>query len=216
MKIRAITPILVDADELARRQERYDKLSPENIQIVLENLPDHPASPNQLGNAHDLASSEELTLSLGLTTDNSFDAIMPDCVLDPSVADLDQRAPVPAHGITRLSAGVLAGLGTSFGVITRNDVIGEEYARVINRYGLAAHFSGVYTLGLSVEDISDTEQWNKAVRNVAEQAGKDGVTVLVNGCSAVEVTYSDLGVTIVDPTALALKFLAFSADQGLI
>ena len=37
-----------------------------------------------------------------------FDALLPDCVLDPGVADLADTLPVPVFGLLRLSLGLMA------------------------------------------------------------------------------------------------------------
>lgn len=217
MRIRAITPIRVGQAELSRRQARYDRLSPQGTQITLEDLPDSGSSPTQLASQSDLKTSERLGVELGSSTDpNTFDALLPDCVLDPGVPTLDDLAEVPVLGITRLSAHLLAGLGLRFGVLTRNSTIAEEYRSVIDRYGLDSAFAGSYVLGLDVDDISDTGKWNAAVAEVAAVAEDDGVTVLLNGCSAVETTVDDTAIRIVDPTALALKAAEFAAYEGYL
>lgn len=217
MRIRAITPIRVGQAELSRRQARYDRLSPQGTQITLEDLPDSGSSPTQLASQSDLKTSERLGVELGASTDaNTFDALLPDCVLDPGVPTLDDLAEVPVLGITRLSAHLLAGLGLRFGVLTRNSTIAEEYRSVIDRYGLDSAFAGSYVLGLDVDDISDTGKWNAAVAEVAAVAEDDGVTVLLNGCSAVETTVDDTAIRIVDPTALALKAAEFAAYEGYL
>lgn len=217
MKIRAITPMHVGHEEIIRRQHRYERLAPENWQIALEDLPEDVGVPIQLGDQRDLDASERLTIKAGVTTDPAlFDAVMPDCVLDPGLAELDARADLPALGITRLGSRFLGALGVRFGVITRNTVIGNEYARVIKGYGLGELFRGVYVLNLSVEDISRDEVWNAAVELAAQKAASDGVTVLFNGCSAVEVTFQDADVRIIDPTALALRVAELGAAQGLL
>lgn len=215
MKIRAITPIRVGAEELQRRQARYDRLCPEGIYINLEDLPDAPESPLELASPAHLVASEKIGVELGSTTDPAtYDALLPDCVLDPGVVQLDDCSAVPVLAITRLSGHFLAALGTRFGVITRNSTIAEEYRAVIDRYGLSSAFAGAYVLDLDVADIADTEKWNAAVGHAAMAAESAGVSVLLNGCSAVETTINTTGIRIVDPTALALKTIAYAAREG--
>lgn len=217
MKVRVITPIRVGNEELARRQERYSRLAPDGWQLIVEDLPDTPDSPRELGSRKDISSSESAGLTAGHGTDASrFDAVMPDCVLDPSLMDLQAGNKVPVLGITRLSAGFLASLGTRFGVVTRNAVIAEEFQAVVEKYGLGAFFEGAYVLDLSVEDIADPVVWNTAVVEVARTAQHDGVTVLINGCSAVEVVFDELGIRVIDPTALALRVASLAHAERLL
>jgi len=217
MKVRVITPIRVGAEERDRRQQRYTRLAPQGWELAVEDLPDSPDSPTQLGSREQITASEKAGLAAGSQTDAAeFDALLPDCVLDPSVNDLRQVNDVPVLGITRLSAGFLAGLGIRFGVVTRNEIIAEEYRAVIERYGLGDHFQGAYVLGLSIDDVADTEIWNDALLTAAENAQRDGVMVLVNGCSAVEVVVEQFSVRVIDPTALALRVAAFAAAEQLL
>lgn len=213
MKIRAITPILVDETELSRRQARYDRLAPAGWSITLENLPTGPRTPDRLSTQQQIRDSEAAIAALDSSnTPSGFDALMPDCVLDPAVPELTGAV----LGITRLSAHVLAAFGIRFGVLTRNEAIGAEYRTVIERYGLAGMFDGVYVLGLSVADIADEDVWNAAVERVAQRALSDGTTVLINGCSAVEVTVADGAVRVIDPTGLALKVAELGRGLELI
>lgn len=217
MKVRVITPIRVGADELQRRQERYTRLAPEGWDLVIEDLPDGPASPMELASRKQISASEQVGLAVGSGTDAAqYDALLPDCVLDPSSVALQNANEIPVLGITRLSAGFLASLGIRFGVVTRNEIIADEYRTVIERYGLGDSFQGAYVLGLSVEDVASTETWNAAVVEASESAQQDGVTVLVNGCSAVEVVVEQFSVRVIDPTALALRVAEFAANEHLL
>lgn len=217
MRIRVITPILVGDEELGRRQARYTRLAPQGWELVVEDLPDDPDSPTQLASRENLDASERAGLAAGAGTDvDQYDALLPDCVLDPALAELEASNDIAVLGITRLSAGFLSSLGIRFGVLTRNETIAEEYRAVIERYGLTGSFRGAYVLGLSVEDIADTMKWNAAVVDTAARAQADGVTVLVNGCSAVEVVVEQFSVRVIDPTALALRVAAFGAAEGFL
>jgi len=208
MHIRAITPITVSREEIQRRQARYDRLAPENLRIALENLPAEASAPTQLASNEDLARSEQLNIELGTQTDSSqFDALLLDCVLDPGLSALEIETKVPVFGITRLSATFLASLGITFAVMTRNQVIADEYSATIARYGLEASYRGAYVLDLDIADIADTEKWNAAVTHVAKSASAKDVSVLFNGCSAVETTVDGSGVAVVDPTSLAMRLL---------
>lgn len=217
MKIRSITPIRVSAEEVQRRQSRYDKLMPEGWTLRLENLPASAESPEQLGSPEDIFASERIGLLMGQTTKpEEFDVLLPDCVLDPALQILDSIASVPALGITRLSAYFLAACGLKFGVITRNKAIGDAYLAVIQSYGLEKYFDQVHVLNLSVEDIADDVKWNDAVEVVARKAAANETSILINGCSAVEVSTHAGKVTIIDPTALALRVAELAFNLNLL
>lgn len=217
MKVRVITPIRVGEGEVSRRQERYSRLAPQGWTFAVEDLPDSAEAPTELGSAAQIHASERVGVEVGRGTDAaSFDALLSDCVLDPGLSTLQSSNEIPVLGITRLSAGLLSNLGIRFGVVTRNEIIAREYEAVIERYGLGPSFQGSYVLGLSVEDIADASTWNAAVVQAARRARQDGVTVLINGCSAVEVVFDELGIRVIDPTALALRVGELARTEGLI
>lgn len=215
LKIKAIAPLRLESQELQRRQRRYDALAGSELSVTLVNLEGKNA-PKRLENGDDLAASEELTLQMIRdTSPNSFDAILPDCVLDPGVC-VDQDAHLPVYGILRLSGGFIHALGYSFAAVTRNETIGGELARKIERYGFSSSLRSVETLNVDFCFVSDHDQWEGAMKPLAESLSKRGIGVLFNGCSAVDIAKRRVGgLVIIDPTELALQLLIAADKVGL-
>lgn len=210
MRLLAITPIAVSEDELARRQQRYDRLAPPGVEVVLENLGTGVGVPAALETASDVAASEEVLVRRFATCDPAgYDAFLPDCVLDP-VVDRAVELPRPVHGIARLATHLIASLGRSFTAVARNQAIASELDHRFATYGLVP-VQRTAVLDLSVDDISDDAIWADAVGEAVADLDCD---VVVNACSAVEVRPGSGGPTILDPTATALQVLALS-EGGL-
>lgn len=218
MRIRAITPIRVNESELARRQARYEALSPPEMEIELVNLPDRPGVPSRLDSERDIRVSEELVIEEALRTDPArYDAVLPDCVLDPGLDRLERECPVPAFVILKLSAGFMVSLGHRFAAFTRNRPIGEELRGRLESYDLLSGFDRVAVLDLAFEGIGNYEGWNEALREAGEQFAGSRTTAVINGCSAVELRPgSGNAVAVVDPTKLALSLLGLAVDEGLV
>ena len=218
MRIKAITPIRVGEAELARRQARYDALSPLGLEVELVDLPDRPGVPDRLESARDIRASEGFVIEEASRTDPALhDAVLPDCVLDPGLDRLERGCPVPAFGILKLSAGFLVSLGHRFAAFTRNRPIGEELRDRLETYGLLQHFNRVEVLDLAFEDIADNESWNAALRKAGERFASSRTTAIINGCSAVELRLgSENTAMVVDPTRLALSSLGLAASEGLV
>lgn len=218
MRIKAITPIRVSESELARRQARYRTLSPPQVEIELFNLPQRPGVPASLGSSRDIRVSEELVIEEAMRTDPArYNAVLPDCVLDPGLDRLEQEGSVPAFGILKLSAGFLVSLGHCFAAFTRNRPIGEELRDRLESYGFLSSFDRVAVLDLAFEDIANDEGWNEALRAAGERFSGSRTTVVINGCSAVELRpYCRSTVAVVDPTKLALSLLGTAAGEGLV
>lgn len=207
MRILAITPIRVTDEELARRQERYDRLAPAGIEVHLENLAETPDVPRALDTAEQVATSEALVAAQLATVDTTrYDALLPDCVLDPVVGTA-HGLPLPLHGISRLAAHHLTGLGGRVGAVARNRPIADELDRKLASYGITTA-RPTEVMDLSFDAIADDAVWASAVADTVSGLGLDTV---INACSAVEVGAHESGPVLVDPTRLALEVLALHA-----
>jgi Asp/Glu/hydantoin racemase len=217
LRVRAITPIHVDDAELTRRRARYALLTPPNLRLHLDNLPAGPDVPRQLDTAAAIAASDALVVEAARHTDRGrFDAVLPDCVLDPALDRLrGEGFPLPVIGITELAATATAAVGGRLAAVARNEPIAAELERRLRQYGLGSRFAGVHVLGLSFADIADDATWNAAVDGAARQLAGSGVTAILNGCSAVEVR-AGTGVPVFDPTRAALALLGAAHASGLV
>jgi allantoin racemase len=205
VRIHAVTPIHVDADELARRQARYDALCPPGQRVELHDI--GPDAPRALDTADEVRESERLVVEALTAAPAGYDALLPDCVLDPGVDQLQGLLPVV--GILRLSLAWQVLTGRRSGAVARNKAIADELAAKVAAYGWSGSFTGVRVLDLDIHAIADTQRWNDAVGAAFESLGQDGATAVINGCSAVDVPPGpSVGVRVVDPTALALRVLA--------
>lgn len=203
MRLRAITPIVVPDDELARRRARYDELCPPGVSLHLDNL---PAGPDRLESEEQIRESEHFVYREGLRTDPElYDGIFLDCVLDPALERLQADAPIPVFGMTRIVSGYLASMGLRMSAVARNKAIADELAARVAAAGWSGLFDGVVVLDLSLADIADTSRWNRAVAD-AVAAGEFQADAVINGCSAVEVRPAG-GPPVLDPTALALRLI---------
>lgn len=213
-RLKAITPLAVPAEELARRQHRYDRLAARHLAVSLVNLP--PGAPPRLDTADDVeASAGYVHREIERTSREDFDGILPDCVLDPCVGEIP-AGPVPLFGILRLAAGAIAGLGVPFAAVTRNGAIGTEMARKLHLYGLAGNLDWVHRLEADFCLIADGDGWAAALAPAVAATAAADVPVLLNGCSAVDMgPDADPRVRVVDPTALALDVLAVCTTRGL-
>lgn len=201
MRLLAITPIVVDEAELARRQARYDELAPDGVRVALERL---EAGPRALETEADIRASEEALLARYRQADPAdWDGFLPDCVLDPLV-DGAHGLGRPVFGIGRLAAGFVAAQGGRLGAVARNAAIAAELDRRLASYGVAT-VAPTAVLDLAVEDIADDAVWAAAVARTVDGLDCDFV---LNACSAVVVEQQRSAPYLLDPTAAALTLLA--------
>ncbi len=213
MKLRAVPPLVLEPDELARRQERYSLLAPTPLEVEMVNL---TSGPTQLNTDYEVRWSEDEVYNEAMRTPwRDYDGVLLDCVLDPALERLEAEAPGPVVGITRVSAGYLAGLGHRFAAVARNDAIAREFGKRLVDFGHESRLAAVETLDLSFESIALPDAWQAALGPIVERLGPGGVDSVLNGCSAVEVRPSD-GPAVVEPMALALELTAAAAERGLL
>jgi Asp/Glu/hydantoin racemase len=208
VRIYSVTPIHVSPDELARRQARYNALSPNGLVIELHDI--GPGAPTALDNEQQVRDSEGLVTQALQDAPDSADALMPDCVLDPGVAHLSGVVGRPVFGLLRTSAGWSRLAGRAVGAVTRNEAIAAELVRQIDGYGYADSFTGVEVLELDVDAIHETDRWARSLEQVVHRMDRAGAADLVNGCSAVDLPPESAAwpVRVVDPTALTLRLVA--------
>ncbi|WP_433616561.1 aspartate/glutamate racemase family protein [Dactylosporangium sp. CA-139114] len=206
MRIYALTPIHVDDAELARRQARYKALSPPGIEIALHDI--GPAAPRALDTEAQIRQSEALVVEGLLAMPAGFDAAMPDCVLDPGVAQLAGELPVPVLGLLRLSLGWSVLTGRVAAAVARNQAIADEIAARAAVYGWSDSLLGVEVLDLDMHAIVDSDRWAGGMGAAVTTLAKAGAGDVINGCSAVDLPDGvELAARVVDPTALALRLI---------
>ncbi|MCC3266948.1 hypothetical protein [Arthrobacter gengyunqii] len=212
MRILAVTPIAVTDSELARRQQRYDRLAPANVSVLLHNLGTDPDVPRALENDDDVAASEEAVTAWFAAADaQNVDAFLPDCVLDPGVGPGARTQQRPVLGLMRLASGFLAATGASLGAVARNDAIAAELERKLATYGIGPLHEPVSVLNLSLAEIADDTAWSASVATALESMSAGYV---LNACSAVNLTGAvNRGPVLVDPTALALQLAGLLSHQ---
>ena len=208
MRIYAVTPIHVGAAELARRQARYDALCPPGVEVELHDI--GSGAPVSLESADDVRASEDLVMKALRAAPAGFDALLPDCVLDPGVETLSRELSVPVLGLLRISVGWGVCTGRRSGAVARNKPIADEIRARVHAYGWSAELTGVEVLDLDVDAIADSAVWAEALVAAQGRLRQSGANVVVNGCSAVELAgaHDEPGMRLVDPTALTLRLVA--------
>lgn len=201
MRIYSVTPIHVGPDELARRQARYDALLPDGMTLDLVDI--GPVAPRALDTDEQVRDSEAAVIDALRSAPDRYDLLLPDCVLDPGVAELAGELPVA--GILQLSLGWQVLRGRRTAMVARNQAIADELLARARVYGWTDWVAGVEVLGLDVEAIADHGQWAMALDGAIDRFDPD-VTTVINGCSAVPVD-GDRRPTVVDPTMVALRLL---------
>ncbi|GAA0235672.1 aspartate/glutamate racemase family protein [Cryptosporangium japonicum] len=209
MRIYAVTPLHVGARELARRQERYDWIAPDGVVVDLHDLPF--GAPTSLETPADMRSSERSVVAALADVPTGYDAVMPDCVLDPGVAAM-QADPAfgTVIGVLRVTLAHASALGETVAAVVRNPAIADELRAVVDGYGWGAVVTPVRTLDLDFAAVADGDRWRERLAGAAADLAGSGATALINGCSAVDVG-GGTPIPVVDPVIRTLRLVAAGA-----
>jgi Asp/Glu/hydantoin racemase len=203
MRVIAITPVHVTEEEFNRRQARYDRISPEGLKVDLVNFSE--IEPKELETSLDVLASD-----LGLIADihsikrHDFDFLMPDCVLDPGFRQDGDEFVV---GMLESVINNLVNSGHQIGAVTRNEAIGAELVRRIDEYGYSANFVGNEVINLSFDAISNDDLWHESLETAVEKLAAKGASIVINGCSAVNLIEARLVLQVIDPAEMALSLI---------
>lgn len=203
MRIVSVTPVHVTHDELDRRQRRYDRIAPAGLKLELINLP--YSGLTALDGPADVRNSDNFLVEEIQKIDLSgADYFLPDCILDPGYR---KNADGSVVGMLDLVMSHLVSQGHKVGAVTRNPHIGAELVRRVHEYGYGEHFIDLEVLDLSFAAITDESLWHEKLQTAVEVLARKGATVVINGCSAVNVDQSRLPIKVVDPAEMALEIL---------
>ena len=203
MRVIAITPVHVTDEELERRQARYDRISPDGLKVDLINFSE--LEPESLETSLDILKSDlGVALVLNSLNRDAFDFLMPDCVLDPGFRQDGDEFVV---GMLECVMSELKNSGHQVGSVTRNEAIGAELARRIEEYGYSANFVGNEVINLSFDAISNEDLWHETMQIAVEKLASRGATIVVNGCSAVNLVGARSALEVIDPAEIALRLI---------
>jgi allantoin racemase len=153
--------------------------------------------------------------------EEGYDAILLACFSDPGLDAAKEVSRIPVIGIEEASLHVAAMLGHRFSITTgfaTRVPVREWHARL---RGVDAAYASTLVMNMSVLDMHAKPAEAKArILDLARKAvQEEGTEVIVLGCAGLagyaEDIERELGVVVLDPTAVAFKIAEAIADLGL-
>jgi allantoin racemase len=178
--------------------------------------------PLTIESAYDEALAVPPTLELVRRANaEGYDGVILACFSDPGIHAAKEISEIPVVGIQEASLHAAAMLGFKFTILTPLQSRIPHKHEEVRRYRLEASLASVRALGLSVaETDADPARTKKRILEVASRAAEeDGAEVIILGCAgmagyAAEVE-RELGVVVLDPSAVALKLCEALIEAGL-
>lgn len=153
--------------------------------------------------------------------DEGYDAVVLACFADPGLEAAREVVSIPVVGIEEAALHIAAMLGDSFTILTTRAARVPAKKRHVAKLGLESRLASVRPLEMSVLEMEDDPE--RAKLRIKEVSGtavnQDGAEVIVLGCAGLAGYTSEieteLGVTIVDPSRVALKLAELMVMLGL-
>ena len=193
----------------------YESFASPNTEIVVKSFPEGPPSVED-PEAH--AWVEHLVVKYGLAwfrqaeaEGRPYDAIIPNCFLDPGAENLKALVPVPVVGPCEASLALARVLGSRrVAVVTVGNKALWMIEERIRKAGYGDLVEGVYGIGLGVLDLDkDREATVREVVGKAREALRDGADAIILGCTGLAGLAKEveevIKAPVIDPAGAAIK-----------
>ncbi len=193
----------------------YESFASPNTEIIVRSFPEGPPSVED-PEAH--AWVEHLVVKYGLAwfrqaeaEGEPYDAIIPNCFLDPGAENLKALVPVPVVGPCEASLALARILGSRrVAVVTVGNKALWMIEERIRKAGYGNLVERVYGIGLGVLDLDkDKEATVKEVVSKAREALRDGADTIILGCTGLAGLAKEveevIKAPVIDPAGAAIK-----------
>jgi Asp/Glu/hydantoin racemase len=180
MRVKIVTPIQVDENDLTRRQRRYRERATPGTHIELVALSRGPVA---LESQADLDASEAAVYEAVMGLDvGECDAVLIDCIFDPAVRRLEAELPIPVFGPLRTVVAQLPLIAPNFGLVARARGHDAVFEALIEGYGGSSRLAGIRTLDLPYEQAKQPALFEAAMRRqLAAVVEEDGARSVLMG-----------------------------------
>ncbi len=209
-RVRIISPLKATENDIIRRQQRYQEHADSDTTVTVLNLDTGPAALNTPGDV--LLSAASIFQRAVATRAEDFDAILIDCVFDPSVAELQEATSIPTFGPTRTTLALLALAAPSFSIVARTDRQCEMLADVVAANGYTQKLRSLRALGITYEQAKQEHVFAEAmIAQVRNVVAEDGAQAVMFGSTTMaltdEIVAAASGVPLFMPGLTALRVM---------
>jgi len=220
MKLKIVTPIVVDKAECERRTKGYKPALRKNTKIKVVSI---KQGPTYLDYYFEHLESEYGVLLEGEKAEKEgYDAIIPDCVFDPATKALKGKLDIPVVAPLETAIHIAVTLGKKFSVLGLDDNMSKILEDRVKEYGLGDKLASVRSMGITYQELigGHSEQiiLKKVIKSGRLAVEEDEADVIVLGCTCTfgrEIMQKKLGVPVIEPGVLAAKLAEVFLDINL-
>ncbi len=207
--------------ELDRRRTLLQQWAAPDTEVAVHEVPTGPASIESVCEEYlSVPATMKRAVELEL---EGWDAVILGCFGDPGLAGLRELTAIPMVGPGEATALVAASLGHRFTIITVTDSIVAAIERQVRDAGVAEKLASVRAVRIPVLELHTDR--DRTIEATAEQGGlalaEDRADTLIVGCMSMgflgvaEAVASRLGVPVLNPARVALKYAELLVGSGL-
>jgi allantoin racemase len=207
--------------EMERRRGLLVEYAAPGTEIGVEDVPSGPASIESMYEEYlSIPATVERALEL---EQEGWDAIVLGCYGDPGLDAFRELLSVPIIGPGEATALVAASLGHRFSIITVTDSVVAFTERQVWNTGVGEKLASVRAVNIPVLELHSDR--DKAVEATVEHGRAaiedDRADTLIVGCMSMgflgiaEAAYEQLGVPVINPSKVALKYAEALVGAGL-
>lgn len=218
MRIFVINPNTTESMTEHIRRELVKIKRPETELMVVN--PEH--GPVSIESVYDETLAGPPTLELvRQANQEGYDAIIIACFSDPALDAAKEVSEIPVIGIEEATLHVAAMLGHKFSITTVFSTRVPTRDLHVRMHGLESRYASSLVMNMPVLEMDAKPEEAKArILELARQAVKEqGAEVVILGCAGLAGYAADvereLGVVVLDPTAVAFKMAEALTELGL-
>jgi allantoin racemase len=218
MRIFVINPNTSESVTEHIRRE-LDKIKRADTELTVVN-PEH--GPVSIESVYDETLAGPPTLELVRQANaEDYDAIVLACFSDPGLDAAKEISDIPVIGIEEASMHIAAMLGHKFSITTASRSRAPTRDLHARMRGVESSFGSALVMNMPVLEMDANPEKAKAriLELSREAVREDRVEVIILGCAGLSGYAADvereLGVVVIDPTAVAFKVAEAIADLGL-
>ena len=169
--------------------------------------------------AADFDFDEEFIIPAQEAEKEGFDAVMVHCVFDPGIASAKKIIKMPVIGPGEASMVFLKSLGKKFGILAPFDSLVERTYDIVKTYGLSEQVTPIGALNIPLPEAKRRrEELLERAMELSRKAISEGAELILPfGLALIpahlrcEVLSEQLGVPVVNPAEIGIKFAELAA-----
>ena len=218
MKIYVILPILPHKGFEELTYKEFEAAKRPDTEIVVKSVRKGPAS---IESKYDEEIAAPWILEEVVNAEKQgYDAVIIDCMGDPSLYAAREIATIPVIGPCEASMAIASTISHKFSVVTVLTNIVRLFDEMVKVYGFESKFVSTRSVEVPVLDLEKKrEEVEEALASESRKALEEGADTIILGCTGMvgmaKALQKKLGIPVIDPAVASLKLAEILVDMKL-